>query len=156
MQVLKGTDLQLQLPGMQRQGIRRGFVKSVLECRVEHGSVVRQQEYHVCYCEVAPEFATPSCPAYRAPGGSSGTLANASVCRRIAHVRRREFVRYDNLPGAVFTDSPLLESRHSVMTRFDGIYILKKSSGSVTSSNDVRQVMRGMALTDLSGAYRSR
>jgi hypothetical protein len=66
------------------------------------------------------------------------------------------FIRYDNLSGAAFEDSPLVETRHSVMAGFAVAYILKKSARTVTRRNDVRQGLIEMAETGLSGVPRLR
>jgi len=55
------------------------------------------------------------------------------------------FIRYDNLSGAVFDDSPLVETRHSVMAGFAVAYILKKSSAIVPGRSDTRLRLDGKA-----------
>jgi hypothetical protein len=77
---------------------------------------------------VDPQYATPTRPAYRASGGYSGTLALASLSRRFNRVWMGGFVRYDNLAGSQFDDSPLYETRHSLMAGFAVSWILKQSS----------------------------
>jgi len=52
----------------------------------------------------------------------------ASMSRRFEHVWMGGFVRYDNLSGATFEDSPLVENSHSVMGGFAVAWIFKKSS----------------------------
>jgi len=46
------------------------------------GPLFGNRKYHAYYYEVAPEFATPSRPAYSASGGYSGTLMIASLSLR--------------------------------------------------------------------------
>lgn len=120
------------------------------------GPLFGNRKYHAYYYDVAPEFATPSRPAYRASGGYSGTLVIGSLSRRFEHVWMGGFIRYDNLSGAAFEDSPLVETRHSVMAGFAVAYILKKSARTVTRRNDVRQGLIEMAETGLSGVPRLR
>lgn len=95
------------------------------------GPVFGNRKYHAYYYEVAPEYATPSRPAYSASGGYSGTLVVASLSRRFEHVWMGGFIRYDNLSGAAFDDSPLVETEHSVMGGFAVAWIFKKSSRTV-------------------------
>jgi len=109
------------------------------------GPLFGNRKYHAYYYEVAPEFATPSRPAYSASGGYSGTLVIASLSRRFENVWMGGFVRYDNLSGAVFDDSPLVETQHSVMAGFAVAYILKKSSAPAPRRSDTRQGLNGKA-----------
>jgi len=109
------------------------------------GPLFGNRKYHAYYYEVAPEFATPSRPAYSASGGYSGTLVIASLSRRFEQVWMGGFVRYDNLGGAVFDDSPLVETQHSVMAGFAVAYILKKSSATVPRRSDTRREPDGKA-----------
>jgi len=92
------------------------------------GPLFGNRKYHAYYYEVAPEFATASRPAYSSSGGYSGALVIASMSRRFEHVWMGGFVRYDNLSGATFEDSPLVENSHSVMGGFAVAWIFKKSS----------------------------
>jgi outer membrane protein len=109
------------------------------------GPLFGNRKYHAYYYEVAPEYATASRPAYRAPGGYSGTLVIASLSRRFEHVWMGGFVRYDNLSDTAFDDSPLVETRHSVMAGFGLAYIMKKSSRRVSRQTDISRGLTGMA-----------
>jgi outer membrane scaffolding protein for murein synthesis (MipA/OmpV family) len=92
------------------------------------GPLFGNRKYHAYYYEVPSKYATASRPAYSASGGYSGTLAVASLSRRFNHVWMGGFIRYDNLSGAVFDDSPLVETDHSTMAGFAVAWIFKKSS----------------------------
>jgi len=120
------------------------------------GPLFGNRKYHAYYYEVAPEFATPSRPAYSASGGYSGTLMIASLSRRFERVWVGGFIRYDNLSGAVFDDSPLVETRHSVMAGFAVAYILKKSAATVPGRSDTRRRLDRKAEDALSPAPYSR
>lgn len=98
------------------------------------GPLFGNRKYHAYYYEVAPEFATASRPAYSASGGYSGALVIASLSRHFEHVWMGGFIRYDNLSGATFDDSPLVKTKHSVMAGFAVAYILKKSSRTISLS----------------------
>jgi outer membrane scaffolding protein for murein synthesis (MipA/OmpV family) len=66
-------------------------------------------KYHAYYYSVATEFATPARPAYEAHGGYSGTVLLAGLTRRFDKVWVGGYVRYDNLSGVAFEDSPLFK-----------------------------------------------
>jgi len=120
------------------------------------GPLFGNRKYHAYYYEVAPEFATASRPAYSASGGYSGTLVIASLSRRFEHVWMGGFIRYDNLSGAAFDDSPLVETGHSVMGGFAVAYVLKKSSRTVSRQNDVSRRLVEMTENRFSAVPRSR
>ena len=79
------------------------------------GPLFAARKYHAYYYDVAPQYATAGRPAYRAAGGYSGSMVMGTVSRRVDHIWVGGFLRYDNLAGATFVDSPLVESRYSVM-----------------------------------------
>ncbi len=79
------------------------------------GPLFATAKYHAYYFDVDPQYATPERPVYQADAGYSGTTVMATVSRRIDHIWVGGFLRYDNLAGATFADSPLVETRHSVM-----------------------------------------
>ena len=84
--------------------------------------------YHAYYYSVDPQYATATRPAYSASGGYSGTLALASLSRRFNRIWIGGFMRYDNLSGSVFGDSPLIETDHSLMAGIAIAWIFKQSS----------------------------
>jgi len=65
----------------------------------------RQNDY---FYAVAPPYATPQRPAYTAHGGYAGWHAIGALSRRAGPWWIAAFVRYDDLKGAVFADSPLV------------------------------------------------
>jgi outer membrane scaffolding protein for murein synthesis (MipA/OmpV family) len=69
------------------------------------------RQYHDYFYAVAPAFATPGRPAYKAPGGYSGTELLVATSRRYRNYWFGAFVRYDSLAGAAFEASPLVRSR---------------------------------------------
>jgi outer membrane scaffolding protein for murein synthesis (MipA/OmpV family) len=95
------------------------------------GPLFGNRKYHAYYYEVPSKYATASRPAYSASGGYSGTLAVASLSRRFNRIWVGGFVRYDNLSGAKFDDSPLVETDHSIMAGVAVAWIFKKSSKTV-------------------------
>jgi outer membrane scaffolding protein for murein synthesis (MipA/OmpV family) len=92
------------------------------------GPLYGSGKYHAYYYAVDPQYATVTRPAYSASGGYSGTLALASLSRRFNRIWMGGFIRYDNLSGAQFEDSPLLETDHSLMAGIAIAWIFRQSS----------------------------
>ena len=76
---------------------------------------------------VPAAYATPSRRAYSAAGGYAGAQFTAAVSRRFASFWLGAFVRYDELRGAVFTDSPLVRQRDAVSFGFAAAWIFAQS-----------------------------
>jgi len=77
------------------------------------GPIFANARQHKYFYEVEPRYATPSRPAWSASGGYSGAQFIASLSRRFDKFWLGGFVRYDNLQGAAFVDSPLVKRRHA-------------------------------------------
>ena len=82
---------------------------------VTTGPLFGDRRYHDYYYSVAPRFVTPQRPAYRANRGYSGWSSLISASQRFDRVWLGAFIRYDNLQGASFQDSPLVETRHALL-----------------------------------------
>lgn len=67
------------------------------------------EEYHDYYYAVDPEFATPSRPVFDSDGGYSGLFVDAIANWRTDNLIYFAFVRYQNLSGAEYENSPLVE-----------------------------------------------
>ncbi|RLA44235.1 MAG: MipA/OmpV family protein [Gammaproteobacteria bacterium] len=96
------------------------------------GPLFASAKYHAYYYSVDPQYATATRPAYSASGGYSGTLVQASLSRRFNRIWMGGFIRYDNLSGAQFEDSPLVETDHSLMAGIAIAWIFKQSSQTVS------------------------
>lgn len=81
---------------------------------VQAGPYFNDREYNAYFYSVKPAEATPARPAYDAAGGYSGTQAMVTLTRRFARYWVGGYVRYDALSGAVYEDSPLVETKHAV------------------------------------------
>ncbi|MBB88085.1 MAG: hypothetical protein CMP06_12445 [Xanthomonadales bacterium] len=79
------------------------------------GPLFATEKYHDYFYEVDPQFARANRPAFAAGGGYSGARANAVVTWRRGDTRIGTFLLYDNLSGANFADSPLIDTEHSVI-----------------------------------------
>jgi MipA family protein len=92
------------------------------------GPVFADRGYHEYYFDVDPEYATPGRPTYRAGGGYSGWSVTASASRRVDSIWIGAFLRYDNLEGTSFADSPLVETTHAAMAGIGVAWIFRQSS----------------------------
>jgi MipA family protein len=77
---------------------------------------------------VPPADATPTRPAYQAPAGYGGWQFLAALSHRMDRWWLGGFIKYDNLSGAVFADSPLVTQRRQVSGGIALTYIFARSS----------------------------
>ncbi len=77
---------------------------------------------------MAPQYATPTRPAYRAGAGYAGTQYLVALSKRFPNFWFGGFARYDNLTGATFEDSPLVRQRDYFAAGFSLSWILGQSS----------------------------
>ncbi len=101
--VLANPNLNLDLKA--GQGWRLGLVA---------GALFADRKYHDHFYGVAPEYARPGRPAYRAPGGYSGAQFIAALSRRFEPLWVAGFAKYDILNRAAFEASPLVERRSNL------------------------------------------
>ena len=101
--VLANPNLNLDLKAVQ--GWRLGLVA---------GALFADRKYHDHFYGVAPAYARPGRPAYRAAGGYSGAQFIAALSRRFEPAWVAGFVKFDALNGAAFAASPLAERRNNV------------------------------------------
>ena len=76
------------------------------------GPQFADRRYHDYFYEVASDYATPQRPEYHATSGYSGSRITLGVQKKFDGYWLGTFVRYDNLQGAVFSDSPLVQQQH--------------------------------------------
>ena len=80
-------------------------------------------------------YATPGRPAYAARGGYAGWRAVAATSRRFGNMWVGGFVRYNNLDGAAFEDSPLVRRTSGVTFGVGVSWVLATSSELVAASD---------------------
>ncbi|MBI3899359.1 MAG: MipA/OmpV family protein [Gammaproteobacteria bacterium] len=97
------------------------------------GFMYAGERYHNYYYDVTDEFATPARPAYDAGRGYSGSRVTAAISKRFDRFWVGGFVRYDYLGGAVFDDSPLVRTDHSLMIGGGIAWIFARSAETVPS-----------------------
>lgn len=95
------------------------------------GPIYATRRQHDYFYSVPAEFATANRPAYRAPGGYSGTQFLAALSKRYPSYWVGGFVRYDTLKHAVFEASPLVRRNNSVFAGIAIAWILGESSTKV-------------------------
>ena len=69
------------------------------------------EEYNDYYYSVDPAFVTPTRPVFDSAGGYSGLFVDAIANWRTDDIIYFAFVRYQNLSGAEFEKSPLVEQK---------------------------------------------
>lgn len=85
------------------------------------------RDHHAYYYEVGPEDVRPGRERYRADAGYGGMALRMGASRRYGRLWVGGFVRYDNLSGAAFADSPLVETRHALAAGFGVSWVFRQS-----------------------------
>ncbi len=109
---------QLNLDIGMRDGWRLGLVAGVL---------VADRRYHDYFYGVAQPFATAVRPAYHPPGGYSGAQFIVATSKRFERMWLGAFVKYDNISGAAFQSSPLVERRNNLSAGIAVTWIFAQS-----------------------------
>jgi len=99
------------------------------------GPLFGNRRQHQYFYGVAPEFATPTRPAYDAPGGYAGWRAIAAMSRRFGNLYVGGFVRHDDLHGARYAPSPLVRSDRAFTAGFGMSWIFAASSQRVVAED---------------------
>lgn len=100
------------------------------------GWLYGDRAYHAYFYDVAPQYATSTRPAYSASGGAAGKQFIVSLGRRLGDMRLGAFVKWDDLSGAVFADSPLVTRQQAFSAGFIVAWVLSKSEKLVEVSDD--------------------
>jgi outer membrane scaffolding protein for murein synthesis (MipA/OmpV family) len=103
---------------------------------VEGGLIFSDQRYQQYFYDVAPQYVTATRPAYTAGGGYSGTQFILFLNKQLNGQRIAGFIKWDNLDGASFADSPLVARKQNFSVGFAVTWILDKSAKMVEVSND--------------------
>ena len=94
---------------------------------VQAGVVYGDRRYHGYLYSVAPEFATPTRPAFDAPGGYGGATFISALSKRFPRFWAGGYVKYDYLRGAAFEDSPLVRKKENWTAGFAIAWVLRVS-----------------------------
>ena len=92
------------------------------------GPLFGDKRQHAYYYSVAPQYATAGRPAYEAASGYAGMQYLAALSKRFPKYWVGAFVRYDNLSGATFENSPLVRQKDYVAGGIAISWILGESS----------------------------
>ncbi|MDO3388640.1 MipA/OmpV family protein [Gilvimarinus sp. SDUM040013] len=82
------------------------------------GPVFASGRYHDYYYSVKPAYANSERPEYEAGSGYNGFNGQLALSRRFSDYWYAFYVRYSNIQGAGFLDSPLIETEHNVTAGF--------------------------------------
>jgi len=110
-----------------RKGGERSFWKTSLALGPLYGS----RRYHEYFYKVPVKYETADREAYQPEGGYSGSRATLSVVVNSKRWFFGFFMRYDQLSGAVFEDSPLVETKQYTAIGFAISRIFTSSSEKV-------------------------
>jgi outer membrane protein len=91
------------------------------------GPLFGSEDYHNYYYGISSEYVTAQRTLYKANKGYSGLRLTLGASRYFGSLWLGMFVRYDDLNGTVFVDSPLLEQRYSLMGGMALSWILSRS-----------------------------
>jgi outer membrane protein len=120
--------LNLDFRNIERSGWNIGLVG---------GPIYSDRHYHGYFYNVAPQYATATRPAYTAPGGYAGTQYIFAFNRRDpGGYWMGGFMKWDNLNGAVFADSPLVKSKQYFTIGFAVTWTFDKSDKMVEVDDD--------------------
>lgn len=92
------------------------------------GPLFGDRKQHHYFYGVDAAYATPSRPAYAAGGGFAGMQYVVGVSKRYPKHWVGAFLRYDNLSGARFADSPLVRTKNYVAAGVAVSWILGESA----------------------------
>ena len=101
---------------------------------LQGGPLLATRRYHGYFYDVQAPYATPTRPAYAAPGGASGWAFTLGASRRIGEGWWGAFVRADTLANAAFEPSPLIKKREHLTYGLAASWIFKASSERVAES----------------------
>jgi len=92
------------------------------------GPLFGDQRQNAYYYSVAPQFATADRPAFEAKAGYAGMQYLVSLSKRYPKYWVGGFVRYDNLSGATFENSPLVRQKDYVAAGLAVTWVLGESA----------------------------
>ena len=92
------------------------------------GPMFGDQRQHAYYYSVDTQYATAARPAYEAKAGYAGMQYLVALSKRYPSYWVGGFLRYDNLSGATFADSPLVRQKDYVAAGLAITWILGESS----------------------------
>ena len=107
------TYIPSKLPGLSRDW----------SAQMNIGALYGSDSYHSYFYSVSPEYVLAERTQYNAEAGFSGWFSKWGVSRNFDKQWVGLSIRYDNLSGASFEDSPLVETEHYLSLSFLYAYI---------------------------------
>jgi len=141
----KNTNLSLEIPlraafsaSMDNLSLRgHGWVFAPLininhdygggELDFSFGPSYAANQYHSYFYDISSQYVTSIRPTYNASKGYSGSRATLSIDKHFKKLSIAGFARYDELSGAVFMDSPLVEHSNNLTMGFVIMWKIAKS-----------------------------
>jgi outer membrane protein len=114
---------------------QRPLLGDKLRLSLEADVSFADQGYTGYYYDVAPQFATPSRPAYQAGSGYAGTTLAAGLDGRSGRWRWSIYGAYENLDGTAFANSPLVQSKNDFSVGVTVGWVFWQSERTVTPKN---------------------
>jgi outer membrane scaffolding protein for murein synthesis (MipA/OmpV family) len=99
------------------------------------GPMFSDRRYHQYIYGVDPAYATAERPAYSSRGGYAGSQLLAALRKRYPGFWVGGFVKWDNLNGAVFADSPLVKTKQYLTAGFAVSWIFSRSKTTVEADD---------------------
>ncbi len=97
------------------------------------GPVFGSAQQHDYFYGVAPQYATAARPAFVAQAGYAGVQALSALWKRFPSFWVGGFVRYDNVRGAVFENSPLVTQKSGFAGGLAVTWVFAESSQKVST-----------------------
>lgn len=88
-------------------------------------------KYHDYFYTVAPRFVTSNRPAFDADGGYSSSAILLALSKRYPKYWVGAFLRYENLKGATYENSPLVKQQSAVVAGVGFAWIFARSKRTV-------------------------
>lgn len=95
------------------------------------GPLFADRNYHQYFYGVDAAYATPTRPAYSASGGYSGFQFIGSISKRFPSYWIGGYMKYDDLHGATFLNSPLVSKNNAFTAGFAVTWIFAESKTKV-------------------------
>ncbi len=105
---------------------------SLTRLNVSVGPIYAGNKYHDYFYTVLPEFVTPQRTEYNADSGYSGSRVTVTLSKNTDRYFIGAFARYDDLQGATFDDSPLVETSSYFIVGVAFAWIFSSSDETVT------------------------
>ena len=100
------------------------------------GPLYADKAYHDYFYAVDPTYVTATRPEYSAAAGYSGNRVTLTLQRNIGDLWIGAFIRYDDLIGAAFIDSPLVNTHHYLASGLGFTWIISKSETMVSVARE--------------------